>query len=109
MRAFVIPVIVSILILGGLGFSDAFAVGGTISDQTSCEAIGGTWISPNTCQITGTLSIPHLQTLTVNSGIILEITSTGALNIISLGALNIIGTINNSGTITNVLGGTINN
>jgi len=73
-----IPVLASIVILGLLGFShDAYAVSGTISDQTSCQAIGGTWITPNRCHVTA-LTINVGETLVVSSGIILD--NTGTIN-----------------------------
>ena len=67
----------SILFLGLIGFSQsAYAVGGTISDQTSCEALGLTWASSNRCQVSGLqLEIVRGDVLTINSGIRLDVSS----------------------------------
>jgi len=78
-----------------------------ISDQASCEAFGLTWVAPNICQVNDALTMGARKTLTISSGIILEITSTGTININSDSILDIRGTITNSGTINN--SGTITN
>jgi len=98
MRAqFVIPVLASILILGiaEFPFNQAFAIGGIISDQASCETIGGVWSSPNICEI-DFLAISSVEVLTVNSGIILEL-SEGSFG--SPAQLTNSGTIDNFGSI----------
>jgi len=108
-RIWIIPIL-AVLILGLIGFSfsqDSFAVGGTISNQASCEAIGGTWVPPNTCQINGVITINAEELLEVGFGIILEITNSGTIN--NFGTIDNFGTINNFGTITNNSGGTIQN
>ncbi|HEX9846703.1 MAG TPA: Calx-beta domain-containing protein [Candidatus Nitrosotenuis sp.] len=73
---------------------EASAVGGTISDQTSCEGMGGSWTAPDTCTVTS-LTINSGQTLTIPNGIMLVISNTGGAGIVNFG-----GTIDNSGTIT---------
>jgi len=97
MRAiWAVPIIASILILGFIGLSeDVHAVGGTISDQASCEAVGGIWIAPNTCQIQGTLQLENFETLTIDSGIVLDVT--GFVRAAFVTAIDNHGTINNSG------------
>jgi len=115
MRAQFVIILASILVLGliGLSFSqDAFAPHTTISDQTSCEGIGGTWVTPNICQIIGILTIINTgQALEVSSGIILEnfgtITIKSGSSLINSGTITNSGTINNFGIIDNF--GTINN
>ena len=63
-------VLMSILLASSAFFASsqqAFAVGGTISDETSCLSItgDGTWIAPNVCQVNSSLSINNGETLDV--------------------------------------------
>ncbi|MFB5620300.1 MAG: MopE-related protein [Nitrosopumilus sp.] len=99
------PVIVSILILGLIGLpEDAHAVSGTISDQGSCEAVGGTWVSNdagNFC-IVASLTVNSGETLTIDG---IQLLATGTFS--NFGTINNSGLISNSGTFSN--SGTINN
>ena len=72
-----IIVITAILVgLSALQGQQAHAFSGTISDQATCEAAGGVWTTPpDTCTVNG-LFIASGETLTINSGIILQNTGT---------------------------------
>ena len=82
-------------------FEEADAQTFTISDQASCQAIGGSW-SGNTCTISGMHSpIFFGDKWVIPVGITLEFAS--GSSIINLGTIENYGTIrNNGGTITNV-------
>jgi len=78
-------------IFGSSNNHNVYAIGGIVSDSSSCVAIGGTWTSPNYCS-TGNLNVANGETLTISSGIIL---ATGNLVVNS-------GTIENSGTLQTI-------
>ena len=92
---------------------DAYAVGGTISDETSCVNFGGTWTSPpDKCEITNSLTINSGETLTVSSNILLfmnragfdikdggTVNNFGNIEFVSDSAVLVRGTLNNSGEI----------
>ncbi len=93
------------MILGVIGFSsiqDAFAVGGTISDQASCVAAGGSWNPPNLCVIPN-ITINAGETLVVSSGIKLTIFG----NSVNQGTIDNFGTLEIQGSFFNLT--TINN
>jgi len=111
-----VSVIVSILILGVIGFSftqDSFAVGATISDQASCEAFGGTWTSPpDKCKISNNFTVNSGETFTVSSNVLLfmnrvfitineggTVNNFGNIESFSDGGFSVHGTINSSGEI----------
>ncbi len=112
--------ITTILLLGfSMGQSAAYAlpsVNFTVSDQISCEDIGGTWdATQNACHITG-LTIPDGETLTIAPNVFLvlndnTIENFGTIenngNITNNRTINNCGTLNNNATIDNF--GTINN
>ncbi|MGD8432275.1 MAG: hypothetical protein PVG43_02940 [Nitrosopumilaceae archaeon] len=89
----IIPTITlfSILMVGAMGFSQAYADSLTISDQTTCEEFGGTWVVPDNCQ-TGVFVLDE-DMLTIDSGITLDLTSSLSLIVNS--------TITNNGSIEN--------
>jgi len=102
MRAqFVIPVIVSILILGTLGYQEAFAGLTIITDEPSCEnaPVLGDFQS-GTCTLDGThtipspdlwaIKIPTIVTGTVNVNGVIELRSTTLTNECN-GIINLIG------------------
>ena len=91
----VLPILFGIVALGFIGTSqNAHAVSGTISDQVSCEAITGTWVSPDTCQVVNLTMISGGESLTVSSGIVLELS--GNTLVVDPTITNF-GTINNNG------------
>jgi hypothetical protein len=99
-----------------MGFNqDAHAIGGTLSDKSSCEAIGGSWVINYQKCVVESLTINSGETLTIeflygwleNSG---TITNYGTINsgtITNSGSITNYGTITNFGRIDN--SGTINN
>ncbi len=101
----------SVLLLIPLGIQDAYAVGGTISDEASCVAFGGMWSSPpDKCEISSSATINSGETLTFSSGILFfinrasfDIEDGGTMNFFgnsefdSDGGVRVAGTLNNSG------------
>lgn len=101
----------AVLSLGFLGSQDAHAATNTLNGSF-CGVMGGTW-SPNTCTITSDYKINSSDTLSIQSGTILVISSSsvliiegtldnsGTIEVYDSSTLrNYSGTLNNSGTIT---------
>ena len=95
-----IPVLISILIIGTLGYQEAFAVDTIISDETSCESVPvlGDFDS-GTCTLSGTHTVPvdDRWTFMIDSKV------TGTVDV--FGFLQFQESFSNSGTI-NVIGAT---
>ena len=109
MRSVVAIAFLGVLILGFAGYANsANAIGGTISDQLSCQVVGGHWDAPNTCSVAWSPStkINAGETLTIGPNIILKnrdtITNDG-------GIIRNFGTIENIGIINNINLGRIYN
>lgn len=109
-KLFLIPLIFSVLLLGFSFNQDAYAVGGTISDEISCELFTGdpnSWIAPNRCVIFNPITVDSSDTLTVNAGIQLNVegSESGMLTnngmIVNFGIIDPDGGIANFGTIDN--------
>ncbi|HET6458951.1 MAG TPA: hypothetical protein VFG24_08755 [Nitrosopumilaceae archaeon] len=97
----------SLLVLS-FSIQDAHATNFVLSDLASCQAIGGTWFPNSTTCSIGNLTINSGDTLTIASGVKLDVT----LTLSNSGTITNSGTINsfavtNSGTIQNA--GAINN
>ena len=112
MNKIILSVVFALSFIVILGHTqDAYAVGGTISDEASCVAFGGMWSSPpDKCEISSSATINSGETLTFSSGILFfinrasfDIKDGGTVNFFgnsdfdSDGGISVAGTLNNSG------------